>query len=568
MNIDSDSTIEFLEALGYSLVRDGSLSAPYWIEKIGQEPLNRIIYILARYDLVKTEKKAKYASISATVKLKALIDDLTDYRISSKIKRYGMKCNLSESRADLVSTPSGIKSTGLIREGFAYSAKQTFRLDIAYLTKYTDLVMQNATKSIAKTMVQYEDIALDEANYKELVEIVINNYIANPHNFYNLEWNISDQRGRSIYQGLRRVFNPVSSKDCRALLISSKSVKIDTKEKFYDIYLFIAELVGSKATSRGSKILAGKIAYKSRLLPTLDADSLHEYVWLERIYDRLDLVYADSNTLWDIPLEMDASMCLAQIEGTVLNSSELLVKTNCVGDKLQDPWNVVNTRRAAAKAVGTPTFYGSNQSPTKLIKDKGLSLDKEELKILKEEFSTGTFSIIKDFKDLLISNMDIDAPTYEAAGWGEIYTVEVNKHKPVGAVLNVYKVWNTTTSRDEVFYIHKPILVPDYARFRTYSATGLVHNLESKVVDGVMLDLKALEEWAISIHDAILCLPGTVTRTSYRDRLESLNKVGHSVLKSYMQSIGATSVKAQLDLVKLLDKVTPNTREFSVNALK
>lgn len=568
MNLNSDSTVEFLETLEYSLVKNNSLSVPHWIERIGQEPLNRILFVLGNHNLVKTKKAAKYASVSATDKLKSLIEDILDFRVQSKIRKYGMKLNTSDSASDLVSTPSGIKPTGLVREGMTYSAKQTFKLATSYLVSHRPIIIENATRSIAKTMLAYEDIALDEANYRELVEIVIENYVANPHNFYNLEWNISDQRGRAIYQGLKRVFNPVSSKDCRALLISSQHITIDTDAKLQDIYLFIAELLGSKATNTAMKALAGMKAYHSRELPDLTPEDLHEYIWLERIYDRLDQVKADPKTRWDIPLEMDASMSLAQVEGTLLDSEELLVKTNCVGDQLQDPWFIAGTRRAAAKAVGTPTFYGSNQSPTKLLKAKNIELDKEELRILKNEFNEGTFSIIKDFKNLLISNMDIDTPTYEAAGWGETYTVEVNKHKVVSAELHAYRVWNTEQSRDELFYLHRPIRVPDYDRFRTYAATGLVHNLDSKIMDNTLVELSALNEWAIAIHDAVLCLPGTATRTIYKTQLEELNKVGHIVLKNYMRSIGATSDKSQIDLAKLLDKVTPNGQQFSKNALK
>jgi len=568
MNLDSDNTIELLEALEYSLVKKTTLSVPFWVQRIGAEPLNRIIYVLSNHNLVKTVVAKKYASIKATDKLYNELDDVLNYRISTKIHRYGMKLNRETTRSDLVSTPSGIKTTGLVREGFSYAASCSFRLDIDTLLAHRELIEENLFKSINKTMLEYEDIALDKANYKELCSIVLDNYITNPSNFYNLESNISDQRGRAIYRGLKRIFNPVSSKDARALLISSTSTVIDTKQKFYDIYLFIAELVGSKAQSRGAKILAGKIAFKNRTLPNLDADELHEYMWLERIYNRLEEVYARPSTKWDIPLEVDASMSLAQVEGALLNSEELLVKTNAVGTKLQDPWHIEGTRRVAAKAIGTPTFYGSNQTPMKLLRAKGLDIRKDELRALTAEFSTGTFSIIKDFKNLLISNMSIDTPTYEVQGWGETYTVEVNKHKAVGATLDMYMIWNTEIKRDSKFFIHNPIKVPDYDRFKSFAATGLVHNLDSKIMDNVMLELKSLDEWAIAIHDAVLCLPGTNTRAIYRKELEQLNRNGREVLVNYMKSIGATSVKANIELTRLLDKVTQNELDFSENALK
>ena len=569
-HIDSDNTIEFLGALEYSLVKRTTLSVPFWVSKIGPELLNRIIYVLGNHNLIKTIVAKKYAAIEATDKLYNLVEDILDYRVNTKIRRYGMKLNKEDPAVDLVSTPSGIKSTGLVRRGFSYAAKCTFKLDIDTLLAHRTLIEENLFKSINKTILKYEDIALDEANYKELCSITLDNYITNPRNKYNLEANVSDQRGRAIYTGLKRIFNPVSSKDARALLIAPSVMVYSTdNNQMKDIYLFIAELVGSKAKTRGAKVFAGMVAYKKkRTLPSLEADELHKYMWLERIYNRLDKVLDKGKAKWDIPIEVDASMSLAQVEGALLNSQELLVKTNAVGDKLQDPWHIKSTRRAAAKAIGTPTFYGSNQTPIKLLKAKGLDVRKDELKALTSEFNTGTFSIIKDFKNLLISNMSIDTPIYEVQGWGETYTVEVNKYKAVGSTLDMYMIWNTETKRDSKFFLHTPTKVPDYGRFRSFAATGLVHNLDSKIMDNVMLKLKESKEWAIAIHDAVLCLPGTSTRKLYKEQLEQLNQDGLHVLTNYMKSIGATGTKANVELAKLLDKVTQNELEFSENALK
>lgn len=361
MNIDSDNTIEFLEALEYSIVKRNSLSVPFWSNKIGAEPLNRIIYVLGKYNLVATEIKRKYAAISVTSKLVDMLDDVLDYRVSTKIHRYGMKLDKNEAAVNLVKTPSGIKPTGLVRRGFAYASKQAFKLDIDKLVEYKEAILANVVKSIEKTMLDYSDMTLDEANYKELCTIVLDNYIANPSNNYNLEYNISDQRGRAIYNGIKRVFNPISSKDCRALLVApAKLIKVTDHKAIDDIYLFIAELMGSKAASVPAKKLSGRIAYKARKLHNIDLSTeegrseLHENIWLERIYNLLDTLYAKSSVKWNVPIEMDASMSLAQVIGAVLDSEELLVKTNCVGNKLQDPWYIDNVRRSSAKAVGTP----------------------------------------------------------------------------------------------------------------------------------------------------------------------------------------------------------------------
>ena len=363
MNIDSDATIEFLEALEYSLVKRNSLSVPFWSSKIGPERLNRILYVLGNHSLVSTKVNKKYAAISTTQTLVNMLDSVLDYRVSTKIHRYGMKCNRTESPANLVKTPSGIKETGIVREGFAYAAKQEFKLDTVLLKEYKTPILLNVVKSISKTMVDYSDIALDEANYMEMCEIVLDNYIDNPNNSYNLEYNISDQRGRAIYNGIKRIFNPISSKDSRALLIAPyKTIdKTDTKA-MGDIYLFIAELVGIKRKTKKAKRLAGAVAYNQRKLPNLDLTmehdrkELHELLWLTRIYAKLDILLSKGSVKWDIPLEKDASMSLAQVIGAVLNSEELLVKTNVVGNQLQDPWDIDGVRRLSAKTVGTPTL--------------------------------------------------------------------------------------------------------------------------------------------------------------------------------------------------------------------
>ena len=212
--------------------------------------------------------------------------------------------------------------------------------------------------------------------------------------------------------------------------------------------------------------------------------------------------------------------------------------------------------------------YGSSQSALALLKSKKITPTKDELKCITREFNNGTFSIIKDFKNLLIKHGNVETPTYEVQGWDEVYTVEVNKFKAVGATLNAHVVWDTTSKKDKVFFLHEPIRVPDYDRFKLFFATGKVHNLDSKLMDNVEMELAEAGEWAITIHDAVLCLPGTIADESYNSNIEKLSKVGRELLVNYMKSIGATAPAAHIALAKLLDKVTINKKKFSGNALK
>lgn len=151
--------------------------------------------------------------------------------------------------------------------------------------------------------------------------------------------------------------------------------------------------------------------------------------------------------------------------------------------------------------------------------------------------------------------------------WDDLFEVEVNKFKPAGAELNAYSIWDTKSNRTVTFLNHEPIMVPNYERFRLYFPTGLVHNLDSQLMNKTLL---MLDEWAIAIHDAILCMPGSRARECYVANLETLRKLRHKILDNYRQSIGATSTSAEVAWQKLMDKTEqcPEDTPFAESALK
>lgn len=573
--------IHILDALEWHWVNGNQpMSTPYWADKVGHTNLDNFIYALseAGWIVSKANARAKWGEFNLS---QAMIDkyfsreEQRAYKTKVRVAKYSMRY-VDNDTVDMVKTADGIKATGLRRPGLSKSANQPFKLDIVPLINYYDAILANLTKSMNKVMQKYPTIKQDETNYAVISKELLDYYIFHQDNVYNFEGNTSDSRGRAIYNGLRRVGNPIANKDFRACMVVPQGIvisKSDTKA-MREIYLFIAELVGVNAKSWGQKALAGRMAYSRRELHDIDLTTehgrkeLHENIWLERIYARLEQLDADGSVYWDIPIEIDCTMSLAQVIGTLLNDARLLDRTNVINETtLLDAWYVEGVPRLHTKTVGTPVFYGSAQTATSLLRSKKLDYTRDHVKILNKEFNTGAFGLIKSFKDFLIQYANVETPTIPMTIWNETFDVVVNKFKPVRAKTNVYSVWNSEIKRQVVFLNHTVETVPDYDRFRLYYPTGLVHNLDSKLMDNAIMQISS---WAIAIHDAILCLPGSTAREKFVEQLEALRANRHTVLNNYRKSIGATSRSADIAWAKLMDKVEPlcSAIPFSESALK
>ena len=446
---------------------------------------------------------------------------------------------------------------------------------------------------------------------------------------------------------MKKIGNYIASKDFRALLVvpheHTLPINRYSESAINSIFYFIAELTGHKCLGKteADKIEAGKQAYLNRELPNLALNfsyhkqkafheakertqhkdilakatmsheehlkELHELIWLERIYEQLDKLYASTpitnilerrlnrlktqyteyltkssqwhqsrlegiqndiastrqqltrlipTVYWNIPLEIDHSMSLAQIVGALTNDERVLQSTGVIGDKISDPWHIDYVRRLVAKAVGTPTFYGSSQSAVSLVKAKKISLDKEEIKRLKKEFATGRFSILKQFKDLLIQNYNIHNPIIKVSTGFKTFDIHVNKFKPAGAETVVTEAFDG--KKFKFSFTKEPILVPDYTRMKLFWATCLVHHLDSELVEGNLVYHAIMKNrWLLDIHDAYLCLPNhaTLIRESSASGLKTLNDNRFSIIDNFRQSIGATTPRSDIQYMKLLKAV-------------
>lgn len=364
----SDVTNGMLNSLEKAIINnDNGIGLPYWAK---QNPLvvRDVTEVLSFLGIATTKVSKKYSRLEFNT---ALINskELQQWRMLTKLQKSVMRLDTTRKASNLVKVNKSITTTGLDRKGFARVAKCPFSVDTTKLLQYYRPIRQNLIKSI-KVGIENGKIKdkffQDPSSYRLVVNHAIKYYLADANRTYNLEYNTSDQRGRSIFKALKRIGNPVSSKDFRALLIVPKeyavTIKLGDQTAIEDIYYFIAELSGSKATTVRKKILAGSKAYRTRQLPQLnlkaeeDRKDLHELIWLERIYNKLDRVFANETVLWDIPLEIDASMSIAQFVGALTNDERLLASTNLIGEELSDPWYIDGVRRLSAKAIGTPTL--------------------------------------------------------------------------------------------------------------------------------------------------------------------------------------------------------------------
>ena len=560
-----------------------SLSIPYYSEQYGSTFLTNLLFALSKAGWVTSTVQNRFGSFSLNQpKLNRYLTPTEQQALRTKLRvaRYRLRCVEDEQPSNLVKTPLGIKETGLDRPGFAYAANQKFSFDTQYIVKYYDAIKLNALKSMDKMANKHKSIKEDKANYGIITNELLDYYMCHPDKQYNLEANISDQRGRSIYSGLKRVMNPIASKDARAMIVVDRGIVVSesNQAQLDDIFLFIAELTGSKAPTWEQKKFDGMEAYFARTLHNLDLANeddrkdLHENIWLERIYSRLTDVFDNGYAYWDIPLEMDQTASIAQYVGLYTNDQRLLNKTNVINpDDLQDFWRIDGVpNRNAIKSIGTPVGYGSGQSFTKLLAAKGETLTKPEMKAVKKEFSAGAFGIIKGLKDYFNKGANVDTPTYKVDMYDESYEVVVTKFKAVGATIQAYSAYDTATDKIKIFMNHKVIRVPDYEAYRTYYATGFVHNRDAKGMDNTFVGLKALGEWAIAIHDAGLVLPGSQFRRLFIAELNRQRAIKNKVLSAYSTSIGATTPKAAILLAKVTAKVEqlPEDATFAESALK
>lgn len=598
-----------------------STSTVYWYDKFESDKVfNNFLYHLsnAGWATIKTLPTKNWSEIELNEsKLLQFIDKelLDNVRRSFKFNKYRMT-NTSSTKYNVTRLAGKKQDTGLERKGFSRAGNSQFSYDTKYIEFYRDAIELNLTKSMRELGLDAEEFN-DDIDYASVSKEILDYHISNPNQVFTTGENINDSRGRAISSALSKVFNPISSKDARSLIV------IEDDRDFNDshlepVYLFIAELIGAKQKSMALKALEGKRCYEARELHNLDLvthqfvdqekqkeekkraehdrKELHENIWLERLYDELDRYnefktsfyqsnfkykiitqrlsrarveksiakieneikeFIEANPVtgfnWTVPIELDCTASMLQIQGALLNHLPFLEKTNCFGSELQDIWTVPGIPRKMFKDAATPMLYGSSQSVKALWVANKHNFTKEQLALANKELTKGTFAVAKLFKDFIIKNVK-PKETMKVKIWGQEFTIKCNRYKHKGDYKVRYNIFDSASNKVKTIWHMHTQNIPDLEQFRRFFVTLICHHLDSRIMDFICRNIN----WIIPIHDASIISPidAPETRELYCGQINKIHAERQTILSEFFESIGIDSSSA-MDWKRVKDAIIP-----------
>lgn len=562
---------KMFEAIWHNYLKNkGITSSVYWYDRFNNEVVfNKFLTHLSRAGWITStvEPKRNWAEIRFNEdKLSKWLTkpEILKVREHNKFTKYILEDKVNNV-SNKVKTSSGFKVTGIDRPGFAKASSTKFKYDINTLEQYREAIELNLTKSMRMLELDY-DIFADGIDYASISKAILEYHIWNDDKEFTLGSNVSDSRGRAIFEALGKVFNPIGFKDARALLVC-KTEALDVKA-LPKLYRSIAELLGHKPSSILEKTKLGKLAYENKEFLELDLSTeegraeVHCNIWLDRIYNALD----GDRTQWNVPTELDCTASMLQIEGVLLNHAPFLDMTNVIGDELKDAWAFYGVSRNMFKKAMTPMLYGSSKSVRELWQQNAIKYTTTQVRAVEKELKHGNMAVANMFKEFIINNVQ-PTPTMQVKVWGEEFTIECNRFKSVGDYTKRYNIYDTESNCVVSVYHTHTKQEADLVQFRRYFITLLVHNLDSQIADKISTNIS----WIIPIHDAFITHPndGSKVESVYCTYLNKLFNERDVVLSEYFSSIGIDS-KASTQWTALKSKCVPvnNVFEAQASALK
>lgn len=561
-NVEEQSTIltnidTFWNDLWYAFLKEKGISTEVYAEKFDNpEIFNKLLYLLSKAKWIESKVESNYGTITL-LKDKILKwvskEELKDIMFKYRMNKYKLT-NKVKNTDNLVKLNNKVVKSGIIRKGFAKAVNNTFKYDTITMKEYVYEIANNILKGLDVDTkdISYEDIVL------ELLAI-----IANENKTYSLNENISDSRGRSIFQCQKKVANPISSKDMRALIIiPSERISILDRETLNSIFSFIAELNGYKGIGETyiNKVNKGIEYFQNNIIiPEAKGENLYEHIWLVRIYNKLDTLFKNNYVYWDIPIEIDATASMLQFIGILTNNHEYMEKTNMIGDTLADIWTIKGLQRNQVKKVFTPHIYGSGKSPKELLDGNKIEYTTEQLNKLNNLLHEGLFMDAESFKNYIISNVN---PKFEMniKILNDSFKIECNRFKwGVTSGTKIYKVY--TSKQDLIKRITREIQqVPDLESFKRYFVTLLIHNLDSQVANNIC---EKFNGWIIPNHDAFLVHPlyANTVKEIYTSEIYNIYTKRHDILKEYFDCIGIEYTNMDINKTEL------NYDDFNINTI-
>lgn len=456
----------------------GSTSYPFWIDRFNNErEANKVMLKLYKQGMIKTSVVHNFSIVELNENYllsKVSKETLNKIIIDSKVSKYFPIFNedtTSEPQSTMTKLQSGIKESGLRRDGFAQAGLNPFQYDTKMMLKYRSELIRFSIKSMKKMEEKLNrSLRNNEGfDYQSIIEKVIDLIIKSPNEEYILGKLVMDSRGRAIYECLKTIFNPISNKMARALVVSPRETV--NSQNTDSAYLFIAELCYGFNGDIPDKLEKGKSAYKDRFFHDLDTDTEHglddmfENIWLERLYDELDALAINPNHEVTTPLEVDFSSSNMVIIGLLLGHAQYVDQTKYM-------WQVDGLTKNHVKFAQTPYVFGSSAGVKSLWTKNKLSFTDEQVVIMKKAQTTGKFAIANELKDIIINHCS-PKETMQLQVNREQFMVECNKTRNVGETTKQYIVLDEKGNFQIIQHTntHK---VPDVKQFKRYFVTGLI----------------------------------------------------------------------------------------------
>ena len=522
---------EFWANIWHNFLKEKSSDTITWFTKFNNKDFfNRLLMHLSKAGWITSDiSGSNYAFIVLNdSKLLKWVskEELTNVKFRYKFIKYRLQKTKS-TLSDIVQINGKHIPTGLVREGFMKAGNNVFTYDTKYLTKYVHAIAKNIKKGLVAST---KDIT-----YQEIIDELLNYYSVDGTE-YTLGNCYIDSRGRSIFQCSKKVFNPVSCKDARALLIC-KAEEL-TNDGWNCIYAAISELLGYRGKDYTDKVNYGQSMYILRELPSLeemefneDYEDLHVRIWLERIYENIDTY---EQTGWYVPIELDALASLIQLVAVLTNDYEYMKKTNMVGTEFDDIWTVPYCSRTHIKKALTPKLYGSGKHTRELWDNNKLEYTQVQLNKISEEINTGVYANANNFKDFIIGNVKPEV-TMKVKIFEEEFTIECNRFKWEETLQLNYFIY---TSQQGIMkkVVRTVNLVPDTNQFKRFFQTLLLHNLDSQVANRICENI----DWVLPNHDSFTIHPNDAydVRKIYTTSMHNIYSKRRRILKDYLESIG------------------------------
>ena len=528
---DQLAILDFWKHLFRCFLEEKPCDIIHFMDDINPNLFNKTLYHLSKAGWIETFVIKNHTSVS--LRSEKLLKWLTPQELRSFIRKSKVMahtlpthgnakvCNITKNRK------YGYAYVGLRRAGFALHGRDKFQYDTDMLRKYLPEILKNLKKGLSKSN--------KLITYQEVVDTIVKGYLAHPELYFCLGKCVSDSRGRSIFEATHASFAPIGSKDARALIkIAPQPLTKDGRDA---VALFVAELLGIKTKTWKEKVSLGYEAWRNQSMPKTFS---HESMWLERIYN------ADINN-WSIPIEVDAQCSVVQYFACLRNDHELMDSTNLIRpDHLGDAWTIPGLSRTQVKKFMTPQIYGSVQDPEDLWLRNGVKYTIKQLTKARSLLEEGRFKGILDMKNDIINGASMK-DAFKVHIGDEIFTITCNKFKEDEEESQEYMVYSSDHNR--LMPVRRIVKhTPDLERFRTYTATCLIHNLDSQVANALCLRHHSI--FMLPNHDAFILHPNNAkdVRNSYVDIMYNMvYKRRKQILQNYLNSINNLAVFEDTD---------------------